>query len=91
MVSNACIVNDAVCHVQESNQEIVTREDCLLIRLSALCCDANVLLYLAMILLRYSMRKQNMVWFLTHPLFLSINKHMCDRFPIPKAKSLQIG
>ena len=35
--SNAWIIDDDIYHVQESIQEIVTREEWLLIRLSALC------------------------------------------------------
>ncbi len=44
---NVPIVDDNVQFVNESRIEIVTIEDRLLIRLSALCCDSNIPLYLA--------------------------------------------
>jgi len=44
---NAPIADNNVQCVKENRIEIVTREDQLLIRLTALCCDMNVPLYIA--------------------------------------------
>jgi len=51
-------VNEKVC-------EHILQEDHLLIRLTALCCNANVPLYLANEIVEIFVMKQNVVWFWT--------------------------
>jgi len=91
---NVPIVDDNVWCVNKSKIEIVTREDRLLIRLSALCCDTNVPLYLANDIVEIFYQEVECGLVLDTSL---INKHcaflkqICERIPSPKAQSVQIG
>jgi len=91
---NVPIVDDNVQCVNKSKIEIVTREDRLLIRLSALCCDTNVPLYLANDIVEIFYQEVECGLVLDTSL---INKHcaflkqICERIPSPKAQSVQIG
>jgi len=87
-------VDGDVWCVNKSKNKIVTREYRLLIRLSALCCNCNVPLYLADEIVKTFCQEMECGLVLDTSL---INKHcaflkrMCERFPSPKAQSIQIG
>ncbi len=86
-VSN--VDGDVQC-VNKSKIEIVTTEDRLLIRLSALCCNCNVLLYLTNDIVKISCQEMKCGLVLYTSLINKCHaflKRMCERFHSPKAQS----
>jgi len=93
-VNNSYQVCGDVCQVDKSNTDIVIREDHLLIWLSALCCQSNVLLYIAdeIIEIFYDETEWGLVLdIVILSKWWPFLKQLCSRFLSPKAQSIHIG